>query len=58
MLTGAQQIDRLLRPGSKYSNLNPYNVRICCAWIMNVVDEIDLLIGSPAQAHNFGRPPI
>ena len=27
VLTGAQQINRLLRPGSKYSNLNPYNVR-------------------------------
>ena len=27
VLTSAQQIDRLLRPGSKYSNLNPYDVR-------------------------------
>ena len=26
VLTSAQQIDRLLRPGSKYSNLNPYDV--------------------------------
>ncbi|XP_064404859.1 dnaJ homolog subfamily C member 8-like [Halichondria panicea] len=26
VLTSVQQIDRLLRPGSKYSNLNPYNV--------------------------------
>lgn len=27
VLTNSQQIDRLLRPGSKYSNLNPYDVR-------------------------------
>ena len=28
VLTSAQQIDRLLRPGSKYSNLNPFEVFI------------------------------
>ena len=27
VLTSAQQIDRLLKPGSKYLNLNPYEVR-------------------------------
>ena len=27
VLTGAQQIDRLLRPGAKYGNLNPFDVR-------------------------------
>ena len=26
VLTSAQQIDRLLKPGSKYLNLNPYEV--------------------------------
>ena len=26
ILTSAQQIDRLLRPGSKYINLNPFEV--------------------------------
>ena len=26
VLTNSQQIDRLLRPGSKYSNLNPFEV--------------------------------
>ena len=28
ILTGVQQIDRLLRPGSKYANLNPFDVRL------------------------------
>ena len=27
VLTSTQQIDRLLRPGSKYANLNPYDVK-------------------------------
>ena len=27
VLTGVQQIDRLLRPGAKYANLNPFEVR-------------------------------
>lgn len=28
VLTGTQQIDRLLRRGAKYANLNPYEVYI------------------------------
>ena len=31
VLTSAQQIDRLLRPGSKYINLNPFEVMMLLA---------------------------
>lgn len=32
VLTSKQQIDRLLRPGASYFNLNPFEVSLILAW--------------------------